>query len=334
MKMKKTLALFIAVLLIVSCFSFAVSAETTIRPKCNICASFESGCGCDYTFIESEKAVITFEDNYTIMKCGSYDYSRFNDANIYFDNEYAVRNNIVLTKEQSYEISAIYLSSTESGSIVWAEFEFLDGSTTTATFKNQDVWSEKEALDADNVTEYTIDFEYPIDNVLEVKKSEIKENVSTLEFCPDDYTYFYVKAYSSDKSFYIEKGVLVTYRGDYYFLDYQENGIITSFTSLNNREYMVHKITNEKLIEKIDEHTDEFYGGDFGFLFDDSFTETVSNVFLIMVFFVLPLLAFITFLILTIRAKKKIYKRAFAVIDILTALEMIIFVIIALIITL
>lgn len=303
--MKKIIALILSVLLVFCCLSFSVSADNSS---------------------------ITISDDYSDIYLNGKRYTRFNASAIQYELTETISDNITLSTTQEILISDIYLAKDANGVIVHAKFSHYDGSTLTADYLNSDyIEIYNDIMTSDKGT-YVIDFEYPEGNTVNVDKSALKGEYINL--FPDEIyisDYFEVTAQNSDGTIVIIKGCLIVSDDEYYYIDYEEAGITNIdefYPYVYSSALLAHKITDTDLIAGLDKAMEEYYSDDLGFLLDDSFSESVSSVFLVFVFAVIPFAVLVLFLILAIRSKT-VYKKLFGIICVLSAAELAVFTILA-----
>jgi ATP-dependent Clp protease ATP-binding subunit ClpC len=78
------------------------------------------------------------------------------------------------------------------------------------------------------------------------------------------------------------------------------------------------KITDEALLQELNTAQDAYYNDDMGFLFNDALTQSISKIFLVVIFCVIPGIVLILFAILAIRAKQAIYRKLFILVSTLS----------------
>lgn len=277
----------------------------------------------------AENSSITISEDYQTLSIDGESYSRFNASMLEFDC-YETDKQITLSKAQQEAIASIELFANEQENIISVDITFKDGAYLSITFLRDDYLDEYNEIINNLSQNYVIDFGWPEDNTVVANRDDffgnaiyLKSNV--LEWCD----YFYVTASSSDNSMTVVKGALITYDNEYYYVDFAESGIADgySFSPYNYDTLSAHEITNEVLLKSLVEAEEAYYADDLGFFFDDDFTETISAVFLIFIFAIIPFAIFIVFLVLAIRSKT-VYRKLFSTICILSGAELAIFAII------
>lgn len=293
---KKILFLIIAVLLLIPCFVLSVSADTY----------------CDISLGHNYQYLVHNGDRYTrfdssMTEC---DYARsFNGVTYDIDE----------VKYVDYDLSV-------NDVIITATIYLNDGSSISASYINENYSSEHAVL-SKYAYEYTVDFYYPDDNQVKIASKNIFAEKTTLEGIADGiYDSFDVNAYCADGSFYIKKGTLYTAHGKYYYIDFYELGVKDpySFSPESQDSIEAYKITDAEVVAELDEACSG-YNDDLIGLLDSDITDNIAAVILTIAFAVIPLAAFIAFLILAIRAKTPSYKKLFRAIWITAAAELVVF---------
>lgn len=318
--MKKIISLGFIILLLLSCFSF-----TALGTK-------------DYVYYEEEiygqeiyidsnpDAVITLSEDYKTLYCGDEVYTRFSDSTVNVDIINNVANVVELSDTQKKEIEEVSVETNEAGSIIWADIYFNDGANLKVAFLNEDYIEEYNNIMEGESGNYTINFGWPEENIVKAQKESFfgeSVNLFINQFVLTDY--FDVVAMASDESFYVSKGQLLIYDDEYYYVDFEKAEVDSEDFYIENYSNLVaYKITDMDLRLQIEEAMQKYYDDDLGIFFDDDFTESVANIFLIVIFAVIPFAIFVTFLILALRSKT-IYKKFFTVICALSASELFIF---------
>lgn len=281
-------------------------------------------------------SAVTISDDYQQLYMDGYTYSRFDAGAIRLPQSYITEDKAVeLTEEQKQKISGITLNIDEKQTLVYADIYFKDGSSMYIPFLREDYIEEYNSMIGDDWENCIIDFIWPEGNTIPANKSALfGENKVTLDegflqMCD----YCDVNIESSDGSFAVSKGAIVFYSDEYYYIDYASAKIDTSdgFSPYDYTELPAYEIVDPELLEDIKEAEGEYYSDGLGFLFNDDLTSSISAVFLVFIFGLIPLAVFVLFLILAIRAKGT-YKKLFYGIVILSALEIILFVTVAIII--
>lgn len=313
--MKKIISLIIALMVLVSCFSLSALAYEEYEYEENIYIGEGSG------------SVITFSDDFTELYCAGDSYTRFNDNEVYNDEDGCnIINTIELDDEQLTKVKKINLSGPKSGSIVWAYIYYIDGAYMEVSFLHSDYAEIYNQCMKDDWQTATIDFGWDEENLVTVSRDTLcgektfLVNVDTGSF----EEMFYVELHPDNCDFYFRKGELISYEGEYYYLDYQELGIDSSsgFYSEKPINVEAYKITDEDFLDEIEDSIDEYYSSDLGFMEDDDFTEAVSDFFAVILFGILPLAVLILSVIFAIRARTPIYKRLFYTISALSLAEL------------
>ncbi|MBO5321929.1 MAG: hypothetical protein J6B22_04920 [Clostridia bacterium] len=320
--MKKIIALILALFCISSVTAYATAPVVAETKK-------------DQTTVISQDIVyqVTLEDELNGLFVNGEYYTLFNANNIETDGFDEFQYAISMSDELKEKTQDVDLYITPDLSVVSATYNFTDGTSLSAKYLKHSLVREFDRLVSDDWQIGEIEFEYPYDNQLFIKQEKLygkQVNLFTNEIGDTNYHEFRVYATTDKCELKAEKGMLITSNDKYYYIDYAkaELGNIKYFNIADYAEILAFEITDENLCDKIEECIDEFYDDDYGFLDDDNFTDSVSKALLTIVFLILPLAAFVLFLILAIRSKGY-YKKLFRIIYISAVLVVIMFIVLA-----
>ena len=304
---KKILALIIAVFLITPCFM--INAEAIITER----ADNSTVCG------------ISLSDDYKTLYYNGSQYKRI-DASM---TEWDQGDTFYDIYYNSDEIKYVDFFIGTNNAIIWASITLNDGSCISSTYINTEGYLAEHNSLTNNASEYTVEFMYPADSQVKLTSNQILGEQTTLlgedlEF----YEEFYVNAYSTDSSFYIKKGVMLVIDDTYYYVDYGENNLTSFYRSdpQPQSSLYAYKITDTEAIALLEKAYSLYNSDAIGFLTGD-FSENIGVIFLFLTFGLIPLVALVLFLILDLRAKLSAYKKMFRIIWIISAAEIVAFVI-------
>lgn len=329
--MKKFTSILCITLAIIFCLGFTVYADAA--PK-------------------QEEKIATISNDLQIIECDGVKFYRINPQLTSFDyyvdeeandEEFVVdyradcaytENLFVefkLTNEQKKTIYKIDCFRSND-SYIEISVNFNDGSSLSGlTYINEKYIDEYHFLFENGSDTYLIDFMYPDNNfVFTSKKNLLDDKLKTkidIEYI-NETNEVYIE--NSDKSFRINVGLLITIEDKYYFYEYDKNNpdsYLYDFLEQDIKEITLYEVTDDKLLEDLKIAEQKYLDDDFGFLFDDELAETVSKIFFTIIFAVIPFGIFIASVILGIRSKKRIYKKIFATISVLTLTEVITFIV-------
>lgn len=274
----------------------------------------------------SNSSPVTISEDYQTLSIDGYTYSRFDTSMLEVDweNDEA---NIVLSHTQHKQVEDIEMSSSKHRNVISATFYFKDGSTLYARFLRDDYREQYDSLLNGQATKYSIDFRYPDGNVVTASGKQLFGKVVTLEqSVVENCDTFDVTTSTSKGELTVRTGVLLTYDEEYYYVDYAESKVDggSKYNILEYQNPVVHKVTDEKLVQKLDEAQEEYWDDSFGFFDNDKFTETISAIFLIFVFVLVPLAILVLFLVFAIRSKG-VYKKMCRITYILCGTEILVF---------
>ena len=276
----------------------------------------------------------TFSEDFQNMFIEGTMYTRANTSNIYYyepivsEESYIYDdvidvgglNKVKLSNEQKKTVDYVSVYTYDSfGAMYEVEIYYKDGSSLTASYLLVDLMKEYNRLTNNDFDEFYVDFGWPEGNMVALNK-DLLTSEQTREF--DFWEY--------DDSFSVEGAVkggsLRYYYGEiryinkeYYFFDPIINKEVEDF--LNSDAYIYGNATEPKVKlslitdpatkAALDEALKKYYEDDMGYIYNDELLEGVSKVFLTILFGVIPFGAFITFLVFTIKAKKKTYKKIY-----------------------
>lgn len=331
--MKKILSIIIAFMLIFSCFAVTVFAENTVE---------------EFNIFDAKMPVGTFSDRYEHFYADGEQYTRINASIIEMNLKYnwiieEVYNDdfytgdsifIELTDQQKQEIKDIRLSSNEQRTLVQATLTYFDDAEMTIVYLKDSYLEEYNKIASGETDTLIIHFVYPSNNYVEAQRQQLSGEITTftnsrLVDLEDDYD---VVAQNSDSSISVVAGKLLIIDDEYYYLNYKEAGFDEddwysgSIGKIANKP--LHKITDAQLIADIDNAMEDYYDDDYGVLYDDNATESISIVFFIFVFAVIPLAILVFFLVKAIKGKG-IYKKMYFTVVAVCLAEIIVFSILA-----
>lgn len=280
----------------------------------------------------ADETASTISDDYQTVYLNGKTYSRFNASLI--ETEYDTYDvTPELTDAQQENITNISIMANESESLLSVDIDFKDGSTLSANFMRDDYRKNYDELIKNPNTPYIIDFEWPEGNQVTGSKSLFTANPVVLaQRSLNRSASYHVLMNIIEDDTRIYKGSLLIVDDHYYYVDYEEIGVTNPYFFLpyEYTELPAYEITDPDLVAEIIAGEDAYYDDDFGFFYDDDLTKTISTVFLILIFAVVPAVILILFLILAIRTKT-IYRKLFAAICGCAGLELVIFAIVAMI---
>lgn len=251
-------------------------------------------------------------------------YTRINSSYLNLDFTEHLEKEFTFTPAQEESIKKIELVAYESRAVIHLDIYYYDGSILSIDFLQDAYMDTYNSIMEQRASIYTIDFQYPMGNTVTAAKADLfgKDavlNHSDLEWCD----YFNVSIQSDDGRLNAVIGALIIVDDDFYYVDFeeihQENW--DDFYPYNMSQLSAHKITNAELILELMDAEEKYYDDDFGFLYDDELSVTISKIFTTFLFIIIPLGIFITFLILGIRSKTY-YKKLFFLICTLSGAEL------------
>lgn len=279
-------------------------------------------------------ASATLSDDYQTLTINGNTYSRFDISQA--ETRYQeLPLDIALSDAQARSVKEIFLETNSGENLIYANINFKDGSSLSIGFLRDDYKDEYQKIIAGESNQYLIDFQYPEGNKITASKKDFYGKPALLNFDQLQYAdSFPVYATTADDAISVYKGMLLVIEEEYYYVDFTEQRINNpyDFNPYNYKELATYKIGNAELIERMEESIDRYYSEEFGILFDEEFGETISAIFLILVFGIVPFIIFLVFLFLAIRSKT-VYKKMFRIVYLLCGLELVVFAIMTVLIT-
>ena len=330
--MKKILSLIISFILIFSCFAATVFAEDTIE---------------DFDVFNSKMPIGTFSDRYENFYADGKRYTRINatvvemDLDYYwiveeeYNSDYYLGTGIYieLTNQQKQEIKTVKLKSNKERTLVEATLTYFDEVEMTIVYLKDDYLGEYNKVVNGETDTLTVDFSYPYENKVVAQKNQLLGE--TMTFTRNQLSGFNnsfdVTAQNSDASMSVIAGKVLLIDKEYYYLNFTEAGLTEKDFDYNLGKFAdkpIHKITDTDLIAEFDNAMVKYYEDDYGVLYDDSATESISIGFFVFVFAFIPLAILVFFLIKAITGKG-IYKKLYFVVVAVCLAEIIVFSILA-----
>ena len=305
---KRILSLIIAIVLILPCFTlnvFATSVPAMPTPYDN--ADFD---------ISDDYQTLTFNGTTYIRfdaSVGDWDYS---DSHI--DRNCTYLDNVDYI---DYEFSI-------NNSIITAHIYFSDDSYFYCSFIKESLLPEYNNM-LNSASQYIIEFNYPSDAKIPIKANQLSTDSATIEKSTIDYLDSYsVYVYSNDESFWVQKGDLVIIDNEYYYVDFKLNNLTNSNKYDNDMaSYTAYKVIDPELIAQLDKETGNSQDEFIDLLFSGELFTGFGTLLLIAIFALIPLVVLVLFIILSIRAKTPAYKKLFRAIYIISASELLTFII-------
>lgn len=316
--MKKFIRIIITALIL--CIFLSVTSLATSIPR-------------PYPEGDGDQPVVTFSDDFKTVYYNGYEFVQKNlsdfVSNINVDYEFDYYNGDVvvgtsdmmfpefaeyeLTEEQQKIIHDVYIYGDDV--ILDIELNYRDGTFYSYEVIRTDYLDEYEKLLSAKGDVYTLDFEYPEDNVINIDCDILYENepkhinINSLMAYEE---YFEVYVHSEDGKLSYNPGMVIIAGGECYYLDYAESGasLYLDFYEFyyNAAGFEAYPITDEATVDAILEGLELYYEDDYGYLQNDELADSISYFFLIMLFGIIPgFICVISFVYAII--KKKTYRK-------------------------
>lgn len=239
---------------------------------------------------------------------------------------------IKLSDKQHSEINLVeIIDVNDAETIFYIIIHFNDGSELHIDFLAEKFIDEYRRITSGNTDKFVIDFMWPEGNIAILNKENYYiGNEVTI----DAYEYdeeFPVYASSTKGGFEAEVGYIYAVSGRYYFYSFIDAGIKNGdeFYEILENKMKVIELTDKDTISRIEVGVDKYYNDDYGYLYNDELTETVSKIFFIIVFAIAPAVVCIVTLILALKSKKALYKKLLFATCGISILEIVTFIYIA-----
>ena len=258
--------------------------------------------------VSAAAEVVVAEDMQTI-EINEETYVRANVSRLgtqFYDTTFTV---VLPQAEQGVSVTASRL--TDNTGVVRLTFRYDDGSTMTITYIREDLLPIYEQL----LTEETciMDFNFPAYNKVMTEKATLMGTPKQIS--GNNYDRAWTReVYVTDEGGKLRMviGELLELDDRFLYVDYLENGITdpkgASKTLASTSLVTVYEITDEALLRQLNAAYEKLYGENLGWLEDESLSEQLTIVLIVVVFGMLPLAALITFTVFAIRSKKKVYR--------------------------
>lgn len=326
--MKKLLSLIISFVLIFSCFAVTAFAE-------------------DFDVFNSKMPIGTFSDRYEHFYADGEQYTRINATVVEmtlgyywiveeeYNSDYYLGTSIYieLSNQQKQEIKTVKLKSNKERTLVEATLVYFDEVEMTIVYLKDDYLGEYNKVVNGETDTLTVDFSYPYENKVVAQRNQLLGE--TMSFTRNQLSGFNnsfdVTAQNSDASMSVIAGKILLVDKEYYYLNFTEAGLTEKDFDYNLGKFAdkpIHKITDTALIEEFNNAMVEYYEDDYGVLYDDDATESISIGFFVFVFAFIPLVILVFFLIKGITGKGIYKKLYFAVVAVCLA-EIVVFAVLA-----
>ncbi len=342
--MKKVLSIIIAVILIISCF--AVTCFAGIEANSSIEVDSDNMFYGDIYL--DEKTTASIDEDFEVLTVNGKKYVPVNVSDFPMDfYTIEMKNDIDsttiigyypmdfrLSEAQKEKISAVSMACNDTYSVYLVDLHFKNGSTYSQSFMRESLIPEYEKL-LKNEGEYVIDYWYPEDNQVYADKATlvISETITINTGEIDYIDFFDVHIQTSGGELVKNVGVLITNSEDkFYYADSEENGKTGDWYSnfdWSPTDIKVHEITDPVLYEQLVAAQKAYYDDDYGLLYNSASSETVGKVLLIVFFLIVPIAVLVIFTIKAIKGKGA-YRMLYIAISVGALVELIIFVISAL----
>lgn len=323
--MKKIISVILVALLLSFCFVLPAFATG-------------SSSASDYvTFSENFEKLYYQGKQYSLIDGSLVDYNYDNnslygseDPGIVYDYDVESLNSpkidVKLTPEQQKSVEEASVTPYNNQQIFEVYIYFKNHMTTTATYLQDDYLDEYENLINGNIDEYSIRFLWPEGNTVKLSK-EVFSSEETVE----SYWYEYDDSWPvcvriDGLALEYTVGEIYLKDKEYYYLDYSINAYCIDNNCFDNETVRLVKITDPDAVAELDEGLQKYYNDDMGYIYNDDLLDSVSKVFLTVIFGIIPLVAFVVFIMLAIKSKKKIYKKIFITASALSIAEIISFI--------
>lgn len=302
--MKKILSVLISLLLL-SCLSLSVYAASP-----------------SITLSEDLQTLTIDGETYHRMDTSSLDY--------WYGEDYTVQ----LTDAQKTQLKDVNVTLDPEQIVADVFMYFRDGSTLYCSYVKDSHREQLTDLIEGSQTEAQVDFYWPEDTIVsapidDFKGTPVQLGSYELNYCD----WFTVYGSVSELEVRSIIGSLLVEQGKYYYVDFAEHPQIIpyDFYPPDYDTLNAYEITDEALLQELEIAVNEYYSDGTGIFYDDSFTENLSTVVLVLIFGVIPGAVLVLAVIFLIRRKG--YQRlTWSITAGFAAAELVVFVILTVII--
>ena len=326
--MKKYISLFIIliVLSLTLCLPALASTERIITISEDYMELYYNGT----TYVRTDTSML----HYDIYSDGMEKYDEF--GSYYYACPPPSNHNelytIKLTDKQHSEINLVEITDVNDAETIFLIIiHFKDGSELHIDFLSEKFIDEYRRITSGNADKFVIDFMWPYGNVaiLDKEKYYIGNEVII-----DAYEYdeeFPVYANSEAGGFESEVGYIYAVSENYYFYSFIDSEIKNAdeYIENMNEKIQVIELTDKDTISQIEIGINKYYNDEYGYLYNDELTETISKIFFILIFAIMPAVICVVTFILALKSKKALYKKLLFATCGISILEIVTFIYIA-----
>ena len=296
--------------------------------------------------LATELDTVTFSEDFKSLTLNGVGYSCIDtellDTEIYYENglytyTYTTHSDktpppitthsnisVSLSDAQSKVVKRVEVEMSDTQTILFAYIYYKDGSTLTVSYIRNDLKEEYNKLIKGDCEKFTVDFVWPEGNTISYDRNGFLNGRETTLSNVYDYMVHDVNVYTQDKTICINVGLILADSGKYYFLNFIDSGISSNdylWEYDSSESFYVTEITDPALIEQLKIGEQKYFEDDLGYIYNDELSESISKVFFVAAFAVAPLAILIVSLVLSFKAKKKLYKKLLLAISGLCAAE-------------
>jgi hypothetical protein len=335
--MKKITYAIITALILSLCLG--ITSFAADKPVATFSEDFREMYFNDFTYYQrditgfSTNYEVDYELNYTEVY--EYDAETGEDVLVSVGNEYYDKDNpffadYKLSKSQEKIVDTVEILGDKI--IVNITVHYKDSTTFSVDLIHEDYLDEYDALKSGKSNNFTIEYDWPDDNIVLVSKEILTENAAekiNVRSSESIYDFQSIYCNSEDGMLIYAPGIMMTFDDKYYYLDYAENKFAdeeTFWMELDyDSEFIFHEITDETVVQNIKLAEEAYYADDYGYLYNDELANDVSYFFLIIIFGVIPGIIFVITLVFAF-IKKKTYRKLLFTASFLTLAEIIVFI--------
>ncbi len=333
--MKKYLVLFISVIII--SLSLCIPSFASDKRVVTLSDDYKYLYYDGSTYTRADTSMLRFTDTVTYMYNSKENigYDQGKEVPVYTDTAFVDYNSyytVSLTDKQHNEVKMVDITnSSQDETLFYVSIYFYDGSELYIDFIREDLIVEYEKSVNGDVDNYYIDFLWPNENRISVDRDELFSGKKT-KINVWDYEYDYqVYADPTTGSFDAEIGMILKIDDSYYFYSFIDSDVKSSadFWNVNDEKIEVVKLDDKSIIEKIKIGEEKREEDEYGYLYNNELTETVSKIFFIIIFAIAPGIICVISFILALKSKKSLYKKLLFATSGISVAEIITFIYIA-----
>lgn len=202
----------------------------------------------------AETIPVALSEDLQTLNYGGHTFSRVNAANLRYEN-YIEVTDIVIPEKLQGMIRSAEVYTNDSYVLMDLTVYFHDGATLDVSFLRDDLREEYETLTANDETPCFIETDIYAYNPSGLHTTVLEMKGEAATFDADDYlfsNYYYDVVVYGEHGFDAVRGAVFSSDGEYFYVDYVENGIYGQYLYDFTGEIKAWRITDEALISEME----------------------------------------------------------------------------------